>query len=568
MRHRDLTKLREDLLGGERIDWVTHNQLYVDNLPLLLLRLRFAREKWLRRVWRVLAKQWGVNSAARLATTMQGRLFEKGSEPNSMIYLGFSMTTKKPYVGMVEARNPMLRFQEHLAAISRHRRQVVDEIDPKYLIMARSGVGDWNFLPIVVCDGIIAKRRLLNLERIILSHYPNALNKVSRQQWRMFTPRPESNRSRHSFKGNRTDFDRPGSLASAQVFTKIGFITPEGEIRKTSDPAEAFEQDVILYHSNYPWNMQSMIRRHRDSLVSADVLTGTREQITDFLPAIMKRLHGEDWGWTVITFLRRNPKQLTRPDDYDYLLQILRHEVDRSEVDSLLVQDLWRMWGISRREIEPTAPNTHAKNTKFITKELRRRGITLRPDRNVVVRLPWSSTVRKKDVLKCLKTALVKTYLPLCVCDHVLNHLSIVWEGPEKLGAALDNGKRWASRINDCIPIRCNCHLFPDLPKRHGHVYCPSWEYNGDFSATVRANMRSHVGTGDDWTDLEQRLKGAWLRYLPEWSCPPSLDLRGSGVLQPTAEEFRPDVVRRCSTLLAPLAVTAVDKQASALLLQ
>ena len=519
-------------------------------------------------MWRVLSQQWGENSAVRLAQNMRVRLFEKDCDPNSMIYLGFAMSTKRPYVGMVEARNPMCRFQEHFSAICRHRQQLVDEVDPKYSYMARSGVGDWFFLPIVVCDGVIPKQRLLQLERIILSHYPNALNKVSRQQWLKYAPRPEPKRSRHRRPGNKTDFDLPGSLAAAQVITKIGFIDPSGGVRSTSDPAEAFGQDVIMFHSNYPWNMQTVVRQHRDSFVRANILQQPDTIVTDYLPAVLKRLRKESWGWTLLTFVHRNPKELSRPDDYDYLLQILRHEVDRAEADDLLVHDLWRMWGISAREIEPSAPKTHQKNTKFITRELRRRGITLRPDRNVVVRLPCSSTVRKHDILKCFKTALVKTYLPLCVCDHLLSHMTIIWRGPEKLGAALDNGKLWARRINDCIPIQCNCALFPDLPKRHGHVYCPSWEYNGDFAATVRANMRSHVGTGDDWVELDNALKSVWLRYLPQWSCPSTLEPRGSGVVQPTAEEFRPDVVRKCRTLLAPLAVTAVDKQASALLLQ
>ena len=96
---------------------------------------------------------------------MRVRLFEKDCDPNSMIYLGFAMSTKRPYVGMVEARNPMCRFQEHFSAICRHRQQLVDEVDPKYSYMARSGVGDWFFLPIVVCDGVIPKQRLLQLDR-------------------------------------------------------------------------------------------------------------------------------------------------------------------------------------------------------------------------------------------------------------------------------------------------------------------------------------------------------------------------------------------------------------------
>ena len=542
----------------------------MDTLPLLLLRVRFAREKWLRKLWRVLTVQWEIDSAVQLASVMTDKLFKKGSEPYSMIYLGFAMSTKVPYVGMVEARNPLLRFQEHFAAISRHRRRVVDEIDPKYSYMARSGVGDWYFLPIVVCNGVIPKRRLLSLETRILSYYPNALNKVSRmKQFQKYRPKPESGRDRHNFTGKKqTDVDRQGSLAAKKVVTYIGYIDPEGVCRTSSDPVLAFGHDLILFHPSYPWNLETLIRTHRDSIVRANILGGLPETITDTLPTILKRARLETWGWTLLTFVQRNLKPMTRPDDYDYLLAILRHDVDRSEADGLLVQDLWRMYGISKREIEPKAPKTHLKNTKFISRELNRRGITLRPDKNVVVRLPVSSTVRRKDVLKCLKMALVKTYLPLCVCDHMLNHLTIIWEGPRKLGAELDNGKLWAERINDCIPIQCNCSLFPDLPRRHGHVYCPSWEYTGNYEATVRANMRSHVGTGDDWVQLEQTLRGVWLRYLPSWSCPYTLDIRGSGVARYTGESFRPDVVRRAKKLLAPLAVTAVDKQASALLLQ
>ena len=82
-------------------------RLYVDTLPLLLLRVRFAREKWLRKLWRVLTVQWEIDSAVHLASVMTDKLFKKGSEPYSMIYLGFAMSTKAPYVGMVEARNPL-----------------------------------------------------------------------------------------------------------------------------------------------------------------------------------------------------------------------------------------------------------------------------------------------------------------------------------------------------------------------------------------------------------------------------------------------------------------------------
>ena len=43
---------------------------------------------------------------------MTARLFEEGSEPCSLTYLGFSMSAERPYIGIVEERPPIERFQE------------------------------------------------------------------------------------------------------------------------------------------------------------------------------------------------------------------------------------------------------------------------------------------------------------------------------------------------------------------------------------------------------------------------------------------------------------------------
>jgi hypothetical protein len=166
-----------------------------------------------------------------------------------------------------------------------------------------------------------------------------------------------------------------------------------------------------MLHSSYPWNLLTIKRQHRSSLVNLSSVDADPMGLATALDLIKK----QDLGWVVVTFITREPKELSRPEDYDYLLKILRHEVDRTEAADLLVADLWRMWGISAREIEPTAPMTHKRNTRWISRELRWRGFTLQPCDNVVVHLPASSSVKRKDVLRCLKSALVKTYLPLCV---------------------------------------------------------------------------------------------------------------------------------------------------------
>jgi hypothetical protein len=80
--------------------------------------------------------------------------------------------------------------------------------------------------------------------------------------------------------------------------------------------------------------------------------------------------------------------------------------------------------------------------------------------------------------------------------------------------------------------------------------------------------MRSHVGVGDDWEAIQNGLRSAWLRYLPAWSLPHKLVVSSLGSVGGCDIKFRPDVVRKCAKHLGDLAVMAMDKQASALLLQ
>ena len=129
-----------------------------------------------------------------------------------------------------------------------------------------------------------------------------------------------------------------------------------------------------MLHSSYPWNLLTIRRQHRFSLVNLSSVDA--EPTIMGLATALDLIKKQDLGWVVVTFIIRNPKELSRPEDDDYLLKILRHEVDRTEAADLQVADLWRMWGISAREIDPTAPMTHKRNTRWISKELRWRGFT------------------------------------------------------------------------------------------------------------------------------------------------------------------------------------------------
>ena len=99
------------------------------------------------------------------------------------------------------------------------------------------------------------------------------------------------------------------------------------------------------------------------------------------------------------------------------------------------------MWGISLREC---TQSVHKRNKSFIRKELRQRGITLHPDSDPVVKLPAGSLWTVQDVKRVFKQTLVVSYIPLCVCDFILDRLCVIRLEPRTVGSVLDNGRSWA----------------------------------------------------------------------------------------------------------------------------
>ena len=100
------------------------------------------------------------------------------------------------------------------------------------------------------------------------------------------------------------------------------------------------------------------------------------------------------------------------------------------------------------------------------------------------------------DVMMVLKKTLKASNLPLCVCDCILENFRVLRQVPPSVGKVLDNCRIWTGRINDNKPVLCGCAAFQWLPKRHGHVYCPSWEYMGPHLDTINANTKTKVLPG------------------------------------------------------------------------
>ena len=214
--------------------------------------------------------------------------------------------------------------------------------------------------------------------------------------------------------------------------------------------------------------------------------------------------------------------------------------------------------GISRRECPPSV---HARNQRFVKRELRSRGIAITPESDPVVRLPAGSNWNTMDVKMVLRTTLKASYIPLCVCDFILEHLRVIRQVPPSVGRMIDNCMSWTGRINASEPVLCGCATFQWLPKRHGHVFCPSWEYTGPYVVTINANTKRKGLPGWQQQDMEAAVAVAWLRWLPG-----SLlsGLRGLGLLVNSLpvsyKYFSLREVSKCKTVLAPMVVTLIDK--------
>ena len=90
--------------------------------------------------------------------------------------------------------------------------------------------------------------------------------------------------------------------------------------------------------------------------------------------------------------------------------------------------------------------------------------------------------------------------------------LRIVEQSERQLGRALDTTKLWMNSGKE----PCTRHLYPSMfQRRHGHIFIPSWEYQGPFKQTMAAIMSSTDQSLYSPTAFELAQYSCWKRYLP-----------------------------------------------------
>ena len=134
-------RARADLLRMEQTCWI-------QSLLGVCLRMRWAREvyMWVRAHFDRLCKQFHdiVETAGDLTCALKACM----EKDDSIVYVGFNFSVRRPYYGMVHNREPHRRWQEHRKAVLRHSSGMATEKELKYSFMAQHGnAAKWHFLP-------------------------------------------------------------------------------------------------------------------------------------------------------------------------------------------------------------------------------------------------------------------------------------------------------------------------------------------------------------------------------------------------------------------------------------
>ena len=330
---------RGALVQGDRRQWTAHREQVIGGILGLCLAMRFSRRQWIRKHFLTLLRQYQVGTAVELAS----RIALVGAVPTSVVYIGFSFKTSRPYIGMVQERDPWLRFAEHWASIADHQAGLSDPREAKYSYMASNGgVNRWHFLPLVVPSMVLSRRDLHRLERHVWSRYPTRLNGMrplgARSRLRVLPDNSPTSRRLHRAMAEAagTVGAEPDHLSPviAQVFghelgSKDVSLEPGLEQTLRRFPG-------VTWHTSAPHALLMASRVLGASVVIVKEHRGG--YFVGRLRAALKWTQRLPGSWVTLTFLQKHVKQMQRGEDYEFLLAIARHEIPTSEAEDLLVE--------------------------------------------------------------------------------------------------------------------------------------------------------------------------------------------------------------------------------------
>ena len=112
---------------------------------------------------------------------------------------------------------------------------------------------------------------------------------------------------------------------------------------------------------------------------------GSGEQTTGSLRSALRWVSHKQ-GWLEIRFILKVRHTMVHDAEYEELLWIVSHKLsDTFMLTNLSVDSLWRCWLISKHQL---GIHIHKQNVEQLRRVLRRKGFTLTPDSEMVIRIP------------------------------------------------------------------------------------------------------------------------------------------------------------------------------------
>ena len=415
-------------------------------------------------------------------------------------------------------------------------------VELKYRGMrAAGGAAAWYFIP-VVAGAAVPKRQLAQLEDIEIGSHHNSWNRTGKNnQQHLRVIRPHRHRA-----------EKP----TTRVVRLESYIVNGGKLTLETDTDRLAMSDTFMLHSSRARLRTGMTRKYGRSettatvLLSSDIHTGT-------LRSAMRWASKRRDDWVIFTVNKRRTRVHRRTSHYrrmEAIAVVVCHELD-DVCANLSVYDLYALHWTSRRLCRDSI---HIRNTGVIERELWSRGFLVRPEGSMVMKLPPAARVSILEARIAFRQTMVHSNLTDNLVAPLMYALRIVEQSEQQLGRALDTTKLWINSGQES----CTCHLYPSSwPRRHGHIFIPSWEYQGPFKQTMTAIMSSTVRSLYSPTAFEQAQYSCWKRYLP-------LGLLGE-IFKYDKPYYPPEIashplssfrVRQLKTYLEDLVTMGIDK--------
>ena len=529
--------------------WKQHELFYLENISAIISRVKYGTEKWIHRLWQKICLQYNTNKVEVIAEQMMTVMTGNNS---SIIYHLFSFQTNKPYIGLVQDRAGIKRATEHWAAI--HRKST----DAYYSQMGRVGAADtWYWLPIIISKGVVPIKQLMKMENTEIKAHQNCWNNSAHRK---------TNVKKHLETLRKEKPDRPPRtkcFVARPIRMETFAVRDNGQVEIEMDFNKLLGLDSFVVHSSRLHSIPTRIfRKYKRSIVDA-VSIDPDQPASDsswFHSGSLRRAikHGKKqvnlWLW--IRVVTRKTNNFQRSADYRLMeTTVLTDKATEKACENLAVDELYALWWISRRVC---SEGQHMANHIVIRNELRARGFMALPDQMMVLKIPPDARIRQLDIRIIVKQMFRQSMLPTRLSTAMMWSFTVVYQQPRLFGANFDTTKHWTPGTH---PWACQCHRYPaSWPRRHGHIFIPSFRYRGRYKRTVQSLATGVITTPYDHKALAKAIKEFWFRYLPSGLCP--------GVKVPLPDPNKPqarsylsaDTVRELKHYMQYLTVMGIDK--------